>query len=384
MQHWNIQYLNELYNKYYKLSVQCEDVTQALEYESTANSILNIIDRYDELCDEALNPDISQRRDSFRYIIEDDFNILDNYGIYCPYIRRLNEYGEESSGLRINPNSDLPVIDTSVSRILTVSDDFYKGISGVFYEKYTKMARTFGDTLHIRELTPGILTNGQTYSVYKTDIVFVELGVNKTSQDYISAIHEFGHGISCAINSTAMFDFAKYCFIEIDALFFELLGLDYINRELKLEKDGFDISMQILKDYLYSAQLICDKMDMYDVLSQKQLYKKSSVKRYLANEVGYDEIGINDMLYTPMRDYFHYIISYLTAIELYIIYQSNQAIALDLLFKIIRYETTFSIGYLEYIKSLGLEPGKSFEVYLEMLFNKAKDLKDEKSLRYKN
>ncbi len=384
MQCWNKDYLNRLYRRYQHLSLNCDDPVQSLEYESTANSILNILDRYRELNTKGVSLDKSSARMNFRYVIEDDFNILDNYGIYCPYIRKLGDYSESSCSLKINPNTELPVINTSLSKILTVSDSFYKGIGGIFHEKYRKMASTFNDTLHIRKLTPGILTNGQTFSVYKTDIVFVELGVNQTSQDYISAIHEFGHGISCAINPTAMFDFNKYCFIEVDSLFFELLGLDYIGRELSLEKDGFDISMQILKDYIYSAQLICDKVDMYNVLSQKQLYSKSIVKRYLSKEVGYNNIGVNDVLNTQMRDYFHYIISYLTAIEIYIIYQSNQKIALDLLFKIIKYEATFSIDYLEYVKSIGLEPGRNFDTYLEMLFNKARDLKDEKSLRYKN
>ena len=49
MQRWNINYLKELYNKYYNLSVVTTDPTLSLEYENIANSIFNIIDRYDEL-----------------------------------------------------------------------------------------------------------------------------------------------------------------------------------------------------------------------------------------------------------------------------------------------------------------------------------------------
>ena len=66
------------------------------------------------------------------------------------------------------------------------------------------------------------------------------------------------------------------------------------------------------------------------------------------------------------------------------IYQSDKSLALDLLHKIIITKQEFPIGYLNFVKSLGLEPGKSFNDYLEILFNKAKDLNDEKSLRYKN
>ena len=69
---------------------------------------------------------------------------------------------------------------------------------------------------------------------------------------------------------------------------------------------------------------------------------------------------------------------------MYIIYQYDKQLALDLLYKIINSKSEHSTGYLEYVKGLGLEPGKNFEKYLNILFDKARDLKDGKSLRYKN
>ena len=381
MQRWNINYLKELYNKYYKLSLETDDPTLSLEYDNTANSIFNIIDRYDELVTKRIKLNGSLERVNFRRVIEDDFSILDNYGIFCPYVRRLDELGE---CLEVRPNSELPKITVSTHKILTVSRSFYDSIGGIFASKYVEMAKSFKDTLHIRKLPQKVVTNGQTYSVYNTDITFVELGVNQTTQDYVSAIHEFGHGISCAINPMAMYDYGKYCFIELDSLFFEMVGLDFLSSNLSLEKDSFDINIQVLKDYIYSAQLICSKLDMYDSLSPDQLYEKRNVKNYLFNEIGYNKLGANDVMNTYIRDYLHYIISYLTAIELYMIYQSDKSLALDLLHKIIITKQEFPIGYLNFVKSLGLEPGKSFNDYLEILFNKAKDLNDEKSLRYKN
>ena len=43
-----------------------------------------------------------------------------------------------------------------------------------------------------------------------------------------------------------------------------------------------------------------------------------------------------------------------------------------------------SVEYLEFVRSLGIEPGKNFGRYIEILMNKAKELDDAKSLRYKN
>lgn len=381
MKNWNIEYLKSLYSKYYKLSMETKDPTLSLEYENVANSIYVIIDRYDELVNKRINFDQTVELANYRSVLENDFWVLDNYGIYCPYIRRINDY---NSYISVNPNENLPVIDTSLSKILTVSGDFFKSIGGVFHDKYKMMSTRFPDTLHVFKLGANVVNNGQTYSVYNTDITFIELGVNHTAQDYVSTIHECGHGISCSINPTAMFDFGKYCFIELDSLFFEMLGLDYLSDNLELQKDSLDIGMQVLKDYLYASQLICIKLDMYDDLSDNQLYKKRIIKKYLTNEVGLNPIGINDVLNTHMRDYFHYIISYLTAIELYFIYQSDKNSALDLLYKIINRTEQYSADYLNYVKSLGLDPGNNFDKYITLLHDKAKELNDGKSLRYKN
>ena len=87
---------------------------------------------------------------------------------------------------------------------------------------------------------------------------------------------------------------------------------------------------------------------------------------------------------TYIRDYMHYIISYLTAIELYLIYQDKPDKALELLFNIITVRMNDSKSYLDYVRSLGIEPGKNFDSYIRILFEKAKELKDGKSLRYKN
>ena len=87
---------------------------------------------------------------------------------------------------------------------------------------------------------------------------------------------------------------------------------------------------------------------------------------------------------TYVRDYMHYIVSYLTAVELYLIYQDNPDYALSLLFKIINIKQDSSKEYLDYIRTLGLEPGKHFDNYIALLFERAKEVKDEKSLRYKN
>ena len=381
MQRWNIEYLKKLYAKYEKLAIVTEDPTLSLEYESTANSILDVIDRYDEMVKKRKNLTGGVEVSSHKSIISSDFKVISDYGYYCPYVRFLSEYNDS---LVITPNTDLPIIDSGANRIISVSNGFYKQFKGVFRDTYSDMAKGFKDTIHMRKITGSTITAGQTYSIYNTGITFFELGYNNTLQDYVSAIHEFGHGISCKLNPQAMWDFGKYCFIEVDSLFFEMLGTDYIGETLGRKKDAFDINMHVLKDYIYSAMLISTKLDMYSECDRFDLNNKRFVKQYLSKEVGLNKLGVNDVMNTWVRDYMHYIVSYLTAIELYMLYQDNQEKALDLLFSIINIKKENSKEYLDYVISLGLEPGKNFDRYISLLFERAKEVKDEKSLRYKN
>lgn len=381
MQRWNIEYLKRLHAKYENLSILTEDPNLSLEYESTANSILEIIDRYNSMVHKCRNIFSGIELSKHKSIIESDFSIIRDYGFYCPYVRLLSEYDDI---LDIKPNIDLPIIDSSTNKIISISNQFYEQFKGIFSETYNNMASNFKNTIHMRRITGSTITAGQTYSVYKTPITFFELGYNHTIQDYVSAIHEFGHGISCNLNPEAMWDFGKYCFIEVDSLFFELLGTDYLGEKLNRKKDAFDINMHVLKDYIYSAMLISTKLNMYSECDRYDLNNKRFVKQYLSKDVGLNNLGVSDVMNTWVRDYMHYIISYLTAIELYLIYQTNSDKALDLLFNIIKTSKDNNKAYLEYIISLGLEPGKNFDNYLHLLFEKAKEVKDEKSIRYKN
>lgn len=381
MNRWNIQYLKQLYDKYYYLSVNESDQYKALEYENTANSILDIIERYDELSSKTRLhlPTISIT--SFKDVIDSDLQVVKKYGYYCPYIREINDYNEL---LTIHPEQKLQRINFNSSKIISVSNSFFKQFKGIFYDTYSEMKNNFDKTIHFHKLNNRITNSGQTYSVYNTPISFFEMGVNSTVQDYVSSIHEFGHGISCSINPQAMWDYEKYCFIEVDSLFFEILGTDYVGKKIHSEKDCFNINIQVLKDYLYSAQLICTKLDMYNSLSKKDLSSKKNIIEYLKNDANYNKLGIKDTLNTYIREYFHYIISYLTAIELYFIYQEEPDVALDILFQIIINKKNTNIEYLEFVKSLGLEPGKNFDKYIKKLYDKAKEFSDEKSIQYKN
>ena len=79
MQRWNIDYLKRLHAKYEKLSITTDDPTLSLEYESTANSILDIIDRYDEMVHKRVNLTGGYEVSNHKSIVSSDFKVISSY-----------------------------------------------------------------------------------------------------------------------------------------------------------------------------------------------------------------------------------------------------------------------------------------------------------------
>lgn len=379
MYKWNIQKLKSLLNYYRSEQRKCSDPVLLNELENTIQSIHFVIDVYDYNL-RAKKTDYFFSTSSFEDVIDDDLRIVEKYGIYCPIIRRFGEYENRLNIKTINVQK----ISTNYNHIISVSNEFYSSIPGIFSQTYHSISRDFKDTVSFVKLNGKIKEFGQTYPIYNTGISYFEIGISRCVHDYASAIHEFAHGITNKLNCDILLDENKYCFIEVDSLFFELLGLDFIGEKLDIPIETYKVNLDYLRHYLYCADLMCAKLDMYSDLNYKQLYNKGNLKKFLKSQLRFDNLRIKDTLINYMRDNMHYIVSYLTAIELYLIYQEFPNIALDLLYKIIIQKNMSTEEYLKFVNSLGIKPGYNFEKYLSILFDRSKELKNEKSLRYKN
>ena len=139
MQRWNIEYLKQLHTKYQRLAAITEDPTLSLEYRDTANSVLDVIDRYDVLVHKKSGLTGANEVVTHKSIISSDFSILSDYGHYCPYIRNLAEY---HNLLEIKPNPDATYIEFSLDKVVSLCSRFYSQFDSFFADVFNNIFDT--------------------------------------------------------------------------------------------------------------------------------------------------------------------------------------------------------------------------------------------------
>lgn len=346
--------------------INTTDTTEELEIESQIYALEDLIDYYDEVLCPSKQLKANYAPENFKAIISDDLQIIKKFGFYFPMIREFNESFDYS---KISPQNQLAKRPFKNPQLISLTTAFYNRQSEVFKSTYAELASHFQSRLYFSKPNKYNGLDGETKPIYGTDLVYININKSNTIRDCITTIHESSHGIAYLLNNDVIWDDNKTCFREVDSLFFELLGTDYVDANLNTTLDCHQLKVATFKDYLYSAGLIVSKADMYNALSSKDLNNRRAIKEFLKQEIGCDKIGIQDVMQTYVREYFHYIISYLTAIELYLIYQTDQDFALDLLYKIIMLKDKNNQEYLNEIRKLGIEPGKNMETYFKMLID---------------
>lgn len=383
MYSWNIDDLQKLLRKYKRKAQTTSDVNLQLEYESTVNNILDVIDYYNDMTSTSsfyIPRSFTVERNLHREIVKDDIGKIRLYSSYFPLIK---EFRDEMDGTNVTFQDNLQRIKTTQSGIVTVTSEFYHQFKGIFSDTYDTLASTFRDRLYFRKPTREERYGGNTYSIYGTSEVFIDSVKANSVQDYVSLIHESSHGITCKLNQGIMWDWNKYCLIEVDSLFFEMIGTGFAAKLNHVENDGVKTKIATFKDHLYSADIICSKMEMYEKLSNRELENKRRVSSFYKQEIGYDKRLTADAMYSRIQEYMHYVISYLIAIELYMIFIQDQDKALDLLYKIIMFKSLDNKGYLDNVRKLGINPGENVKRYYELLLKEEGELNHGKKLQYR-
>lgn len=382
MYKWDVYEINQILRTYQKKVKETNDPVLKKQYNETYANILDLWEFYtDYIGEDKVHTcyDYSSPVPIYSIIL-DDLQILKDYGIYAPIVRN---FVAQFEGMFIPSSPNLPRIKTSSNGIVTMTSSFYQQFKGVFSSTYEQLASHFRTRLYFKKLSHSYDVGGNTHQICHTDIIFTDVGKANSFQDYISHIHESSHGITCLLNPDIMWDFGKYAFIEVDSLFFELLGIDYVRQQLGKEEDALHLKQAIFKDYLYSAMLVCSKMDLYNTLSKSELKNNRHVRQFYKREIGYDKTGINDVCHTYIHELLHYIVSYLTAIELYFLYKNDRDFALRLLHQIIMIKGLSPKASLERIQSLGIHPGEHIQEYYQEIFKQKGKSENGKKLQHR-
>lgn len=372
MYNWDIKKIKELLEFYRNKEREAKNPEELLELENIINSIIEVLDFYHQ----NINPSIPLHINigpnlSFKDIMYDDARLTKELGEYFPIVRTFNESFDYS---KIKVEENLPRMKVPNPKIVALTSAFYHQQSEIFCETYSQLASNFQSRLYFSPQKKNRVFDGETKAIYGTDLVFISITKSNSLQDFTTMTHESSHGISYLLNPEVINNPSRYCLREIDSLFFELIGTEYAALLNNSPIANHLIQIITFKDYLYAADLICSKADMLSNIAPSDLYKRPLVTQYYKEEIGYDKIGLNDVMKTSIRDYFHYIISYLTVLELYFIYQEDKDYALNLLHQIIMLKDLDYHGYLQAIKELGIEPGKNASKFYDKIITEDRKL----------
>lgn len=360
MKKWNINYINHLRNVFVNRLHNATDMTEQHRIIKSLESIDRIIKATEKTSFSSLTSKVTHMA-----ILEEDSLLFTQFGYYCPYIRILQSYYDLVEIKTENYKRLFPTDDS----LIHFSKSFYSHVGGKFKEAFTDIAMRFDKTLRIGNAYISKKCSGSTYNVYGTKVAFIDFNKTGTIQDYLSINHETSHAISIQMNSRAFWDSEKYCFKEVDSLFFEMLTLDTLDNEF--DDEALKVKLDTFNDYLYSAEILGAKMDLLNEFSSFKLVDKKAIINYLLDN-GYDKQAISDILSESSVNLFDYVISYLTAIELYFIYEVDKNLALSILEKIIMCNKDNRNDYLDYVKSLGINPGDNLDKYVGHLMNQSK------------
>jgi hypothetical protein len=265
------------------------------------------------------------------------FNSVPKFTMYYPVVYKfLNVLNATSYDPLEHVQFKTDKEEIKKEEIFPMMHDFYKSLGKEVFKYFSEVDNTRDKSVNLIEDIDAV--EGVTYSVPVLNKRYMVVGTFGDLRDTLSTLtHEYGHGIATVINPNrySSDDF----FIEIESLFFELLGLDYY---YNMTNDTFysDCLKDKVTTYYWNAnnvtamKRVSDKtfMNMNDGLSSRKL-----CKRYLKIE-GFDD----DKLTIDVDDKMKYLFSYIVAVELFETFKEDKELAINLLERMVNREKNVS------------------------------------------
>jgi len=272
---------------------------------------------------------------------------------------------------------ELKKASLSQKDILDLTHDFYKSLNRFFFGNFMKnFSRRYDHiAFHKYSFTP---FKGETVALTSTKEAYINITRNFTLDDVITTIHEYSHATSASINYRHLY-YPKNLYSEIDTIFMELIGADYLedifgNGQALLNRTMEHGRYAVFSDSLTAQiQLIeYEKTQNRKFTNNKSLKQAASIFDILPNE-------IENILTRPNTQDSMYLTSYLFALELYNLYLEDKEKALYYLKKIIFLDCQSEEQYYCNIKRFGFIPNLSTQKVHTKFTNEAIKLTRKKS-----
>ena len=317
-----------------KLEEQLKKETNSLKRDEIINSIANCklfiaymeLKKYDDLHPKEEDDSVYLGNETDIDTFTGNMFKLEEKRLYIP---KLKEYVDICDN-----NAELDYVylhngseDLSKDDIIGLTHDFYKSTNPYFFKKYLEFYKNRDKML---TFNPDVSSTKGNCFHFETGSCYIEVGTKGDCEHILTSLtHEIGHLIGSRVNPKRYFD--KDVFIEIESLFFELIGYDYyhkaLNRDIFKEMDiamTYDMYEEARKVLAYK-RVFDDTFERLPKLDDPYTYYSL---RALREEDYEDNLDLDEK--------FLYVTSFIVALDLYEIYKIDKDRALHLLREIIK------------------------------------------------
>lgn len=346
------------------------------EIKETLSSLTGIIEYFEDETEYSLP--------TFKEVREVDKNFIHHYHKLNPYILNFADtFSDETIDFITSLNKYKSI---NGSKIMTVTKDFYDSIKD---DRFTKpfMDMYVKNRFYVN-FRPATKHNTKdntaiTFNIFNSPEVFLLVNYSKNINDYLAMIHEYSHAISCRMYKYNSIDFGKYPFNETDAIFFEMVANEQLGKKTEHEIDALVVDIDRFFDYALNAVIIQAKLELYSLLEHNPKMRRCDINNFLAKELRLEKDSIQDVLHKEMYKMFNYSMSYLVAIELFLLYRVDSKKALGALYELINLSGKSSMDHLNLLKNkYGIIPGANTHVYFQELKDRVEGMKNDKKVQY--
>ena len=263
-----------------------------------------------------------------------------------------------------------PNIQLSNNDILTLTHDFFKTLTPIFYDNFMKYFEESRKNIFFRPKKKGY-DEGDAYFIKSLNIKCSIINRTYTINDLLTNIHESCHITSDLICDTHLSK-KKYLFNEIDPIFMELIASNFITK--MTNNDAGILSRAHLHNY-YSGLAINtrDKISLFEYEQQlpNGFINNNQLNAFATEKLFITKKELHDILSIPNNEDEAYLISYIYAVELYELYMLDPEKALSYLESIIYLSSTSSYYFYENIKQIGITPNENMQAYHQNLQKEA-------------
>lgn len=331
----DLEVLEKMYNR--------EENISSLEYLSSLISSL-----YDVITELEYTDIYESEKVEYSSLISS----ISNYNMYYPFIREYYNIASYYENTLDSFKSDKKKYKLKRSDIFNLIDEFYKSVGGIIYDTYKETVKNS----NINYLKNSSVECGNVFSIPLLNKHYINIASNDSNRDkLITLTHEFGHSVISDIDKYRYNNFSE--FVEIESLFFELLSYDFYRKSLnddyffELEKSNINYYSMLSKNVLNTRDIVLD------IFNDESLDREGAQKAFL--EIVNGDLGDEITLCLSLDC--RYIVSYITAIELYDIYKHDKDKAIKKLLDI-----TSNSGDSEYARIVNnVKPNKSLVKYIK-------------------